>query len=81
MGDGQKFVCELEKLLREFESCFVGALGRSRKLILSWRKRNFKCSNIFSFSTGLGIVLHAQEPGVEVTVLSLYGPYVDLLTY
>jgi hypothetical protein len=71
----------LENILRDWELCFVDTLGRSRELISYWRKRSFKCSNIFSLFSGLGIVLHAQELGIEVIVLNIYGIYVDPLTY
>jgi len=51
------------------------AKGHSGCLDIGCNTKTIKVVNSWGFESGLGLNIHSEEIGLEVTILNLYGPY------
>jgi hypothetical protein len=81
MIDGIKIVHKLSKMLGNYEFSYIDVVGRSEGNMNGWRKCSFYLTNSWAFSTSLGTTLSILDLGKELTLLNIYGPFLDRVEY
>jgi len=67
--------------LGSLEFSYINAIGRFEGNIIEWEKKSFTCTNSWAFSSGLGSSLFSLDLEKEITLLNIYGPYMERLEY
>jgi hypothetical protein len=78
---GRKSLKELSKLLRNWDLYFIDAIGRLGGNVTGWNKCSFTLTNSWAFPIGLGTSFFSLDLGKDITVLNVYGPYMDRMDY
>jgi hypothetical protein len=81
MGDATTVIPYLESFLKQWKLIGVDAKGRSGGLALGWNFRFVKLLNTQGFDFWLGVNIFQEELGRCFTILNVYGPYQDQVTF
>ena len=81
MGPSDKVKEALESWLPGWVFEAVDAVGRLGGLAIGWVANQIRCENIWGFHSGMGIDVYSRETYRVYSVINIYGPYQDRLTY
>ena len=77
MGNGVLFVEEMEYILKGWTFLSVDAQGKYGGLLLGWKSRFFHLLNAWGVGSGLCASLFSLELNLDVSLVNIYGPYID----
>ena len=77
LGVGEVIKERLENWLSGWSFVTLDANGRSGGLAVGWRKCCVKLVNAWGMDSVLGAELHSEELGFSLSVLNVYGPYLN----
>ena len=77
LGVGDVILERLELWLPGWSFLTLDANGRSGGLAVGWRKSCVKLVNAWGMNSVLGVELHCDELGFILTVINVYGPYLN----
>jgi exonuclease III len=81
MGVSESVVSVLESLLPGWDFAAVDARGRSGGLATGWLLKKCNCESVWGFESGIGLNFFSTDLGRSMTIVNIYGPYLDRQRY
>ena len=81
LGVGEVIKEKLENWLPGWCFLTLDANGRSGGLAVGWRKCSVKLVNAWGMESVLGADLHCEELGFTLSVINVYGPYLNRVPF
>ena len=73
--------CILETLLLGWWFVAVDVCGRSSALALGWNLKSCQCDGMWIFSSGIGMNIFYAHIGMVLTIINIYGPYLNRVPF
>ena len=77
LGVGEVILARLESWLPGWDFETLDARGRSGGLAVGWKKSCMKLVNAWGMKDVLGVEVFSEELGISLTVVNVYGPYLN----
>ena len=81
LGCSEEVVRVLESLLSSWKFVAVDARGRSGGLASGWKMQSCRCDCSWGISSGVGLNLWIAEIGKTLTIINIYGPYLNRVSF
>jgi len=59
----------------------VDARGRSGGVASGWNVKSVKCVSSWGISSGVGLEVWDAQIGKDISILNIYGPYINRVGY
>ena len=81
MGCSEEVVRVLETLLPGWNFVAMDARGRSGGLASGWKVQSCRCDKSWGINSGVGLVVWDSVLGKALTILNIYGPYLNRASF
>ena len=81
LGCSEEVVRVLETLLSGWKFVAVDARGRSGGLASGWKVQSCRCDCSWGIYSGVGLLVWDSELGKALTILNIYGPYLNRASF